>query len=63
MRKEIAADCYEVRLPLPRPHRRLPGSTDSRRRHAEVKVREVQDPEAVELRRQTRQRELELAPA
>jgi len=63
MREEIAADGDEIRLPLARPDRRLPGSADPRRRNPEVEVREVQDPEAAELRRQPRQLELELAAA
>ncbi len=61
MREEIPADRDEIRLSLPRPSGRLPGSADPRRRYAEVEVREMGDPEAIELRRQPRQRDLELA--
>src|SRR6476646_10262415 len=60
MREEIAADRDEVGLPLSRPLGRLPDSADARRRHAEVEVREMCDPQPVELRRQPRQLELQL---
>jgi hypothetical protein len=63
MREQIATDRDEVRPPLAGPERRLPGSAYPRRRHPEVEVREMQDPKAVELRRQTAQLELELAAA
>jgi hypothetical protein len=63
MRQQVAADGDEIRLPLARPAGRLPGGADPGRGDAEVEVREVQDPEAVELGRQPRQLELELSAA
>src|SRR5262245_40724514 len=63
MRQEIAADRDEVGLPLPRPRSRLPGGADPGRRNAEVEVREMHDPEAVELGRQPGELQLEHAPA
>jgi hypothetical protein len=59
MRQEIARDRDQVRPALARPECGLPRSADSGRRNAEVEVREVDDPEAVQLRRQPGQLELE----
>ena len=62
MRQQVAGDRDEVRLPLGGPVDRSRSTACApARRHAEVEVGEVRDPEAVELRRQPAQLELELA--
>jgi len=60
MRQKIAGDRNEIGLPFARPDRSTPRGADARRRNAEVKVREVHDPDTVQLRRQSGQLEVEL---
>src|SRR5207244_4903451 len=60
--QEITGDRDEVRAPFPRPDGRLPCRADARRGDAEVEVREVRDPEAVQLLRQPGQLDVEHTP-
>jgi hypothetical protein len=60
VREQVARDADEVGRALRRPGDRALDGPRAARRDAEVEVREVRDPEAVELRRQARQLELAL---
>ena len=65
-REQVAADQRQVGLPLLDPVDRALDRRRAARGHAEVEVREVRDPQALELGRQARQRarqRLELDPA
>src|SRR5581483_6561265 len=61
MREEVTRDGDEIRPPLLDPLDGSPSRAEPRRGNAEVEVREVRDPEPVELLRQPRHLDLELA--
>jgi hypothetical protein len=59
--QQVAGDADEIRTQLGRPRHAPRDGTAARRRHAQVEVREVGDPQPVELARQPGYRKLEPA--
>jgi hypothetical protein len=61
MREKVAGDADEIRLPLGRPVDAALDSAPAARRNAEMEIRQMDDPHAVELGRQPGHLELECA--